>query len=289
MSYSEKDILNNLQHNYASVKYEYSNMIGCSNVGNVRKVQEDCILLLQSKYSKDFRLAAIADGMGGLKDGHIASNIIMKNIIFWFNNLTKENYYNFEKTYYDLLLNMKYFDNQLRILSPNSGTTLSLVLIFCNKTLCLSVGDSRIYFYGDKGLKQISKDNSIAWDLYIRGEIKEKDEIRFYKKNNLITSSFGDPKHRLFPTVKTILNNEYKYMLLFTDGVTDILTDKEIETIIETKEYATSVDSIIDVAMQKKQTQNYLNDKDYYKTIMGGQDNLSGIIVKNKIKRRLYE
>ena len=32
-----------------------------------------------------------------------------------------------------------------------------------------------------------------------------------------------------------------------------------------------------------------LNDKDYYKTIMGGQDKLSGIIVKNKIKRRLYE
>lgn len=284
---SKDDILKNIQYKYDNIKYEYENMIGCSNVGNTRERQEDSILLLNHKDNLNFCLIAVADGMGGLANGEVASNVLMRNLIDWFESLTNKCYLNVYDTYCDLLSNIGYFDVKVRNICPGGGTTLALAIVTQNDTLCLNVGDSRIYLYNNSILEQVSVDHSIAWMLYDKGIINKKEEIKFYKEKNLIMSCFGDPKYRLFPTVKIVSNNQYDYIILLTDGITDILDDKEIELILKANGFEMFMDSIISQAMGKLKFQNYLDDDKYYTEVVGGCDNLSGVIMKNKVKRRI--
>lgn len=253
-------------------------MIGCLNIGKGRINQEDAILLMENNEFKDFKLIALADGMGGLENGEIASNAILRSVLEWFEALKSYYYYCPRLVYEDFMSSLSYFDKCVREKSGKGGTTLSIAIVTNNDTICFNVGDSRIYTFSNH-LTQISTDQSIAWRLYEKRKIKFKEDIIFSKEKNLITSSFGNPKYRFSPICKIIPNRKYKYLILMSDGITDIITDDEIEDIIYEYGYKGFVENVIQAAMGKTKVQDYLDKNEYYESVTGN-DNLSAIILR---------
>lgn len=278
MQSSEIDVLNNKQNKLGNVKYVYDDMIGCLNIGKGRINQEDAILLMENNEFKDFKLIALADGMGGLENGEIASNAILRSVLEWFEALKSYYYYCPRLVYEDFMSSLSYFDKCVREKSGKGGTTLSIAIVTNNDTICFNVGDSRIYTFSNH-LTQISTDQSIAWGLYEKRKIKFKEDIIFSKEKNLITSSFGNPKYRFSPICKIIPNRKYKYLILMSDGITDIITDDEIEDIIYEYGYKGFVENVIQAAMGKTKVQDYLDENEYYESVTGN-DNLSAIILR---------
>jgi serine/threonine protein phosphatase PrpC len=84
---SKNDIIHNQQHILKRVKYLLKNMNACSDIGNERTKQEDSVLLLEHINNPNFRLLAVADGMGGLLLGGKASNLTLFEMIKWFERL----------------------------------------------------------------------------------------------------------------------------------------------------------------------------------------------------------
>lgn len=278
MQSSEIDVLNNKQNKLGNVKYVYDDMIGCLNIGKGRINQEDAILLMENNEINDFKLIALADGMGGLENGEIASNAILRSVLEWFEALKSYYYYCPKLVYEDFMSSLSYFDKCVREKSGEGGTTLSIAIVTNNDTICFNVGDSRIYTFSNH-LTQISTDQSIAWGLYEKRKIKFKEDIIFSKEKNLITSSFGNPKYRFSPICKIIPNRKYKYLILMSDGITDIITDDEIEDIIYEYGYKGFVENVIQAAMGKTKVQDYLDENEYYESVTGN-DNLSAIILR---------
>ena len=100
-------------------------------------------------------------------------------------------------------------------------------------TIVFNIGDSRCYIYKNKKLIQITEDDSDVW-LYHKMFNVRKDHLRYIASSNVINACIGI-SHELCNVSVIILSNNYDGILLFTDGVTDLLTDRKILNIIKKK------------------------------------------------------
>lgn len=283
MNYCYEDVLNNRQKDYLSVKYELSNIFAAMDIGKYRKTQQDGVLVLQHPLNTNIKLIAIADGMGGLEDGSVASNFALLNISKWFLSEFKidDNLSQLRKKIYSLINKT---DSYIRE-KCNGGTTVSFVITLKYYTIFVNIGDSRIYIKNVDNFYQISVDHSITWDLFMDGKIKEKANIRFHKKNNLILSRLGGKNKLLKIDYKIINNRNYDNIFLFTDGITDCLSDEQIFSIIHNN---SKNDVALDIIKSANNVLSYnksLLTDDYYDRIIGGKDNMSTIVLKNEYKR----
>lgn len=98
------------------------------------------------------------------------------------------------------------------------GSTLAMISIDNNTAICTNVGDSRIYLLREGKLIQISKDHSIG----VSGRKR-------------LTQCLGIPKEEFIisPYVKNIPIKKGDIYLLCSDGVTDMLSDDEIEDLMK--------------------------------------------------------
>lgn len=283
MNNSELDILNNTQQIHNQVYYNDNEINGCSNIGFYRKNQEDSLLISRHPINDQCILLAVADGMGGLNNGNIASYICIKELLLWFKNLDYSFINNEINVQQNISIFIEFVDNIIRKKCGNGGTTLSFSLILNNKTLFVNIGDSRIYYCSNDNLIQITDDHSRVYDMYKKGYIKNKDDIRFHKLNNLINSKLGGYKKNYRIDFKYLYNNEYEKILLFTDGVTDCLSEEIISNIINNcKNDKLLSKEIVDYSLINNSYKEF-NNNDYYNSISGGKDNSTSCCY---IKRR---
>jgi protein phosphatase len=254
-----------------------------TNIGLVRKKNEDVALSLTHPKDKNIILLLVADGMGGKEFGDIAAKTVAKAIEKWFLGRSISTLSNIEKAEDQLretiekvnsFLIDKYGENVL-------GTTLAMALITEGKTLMLNVGDSRVYIYRKKKLIQVSEDASDVWYYYKYGVVR-KDDLRYFYHNNIITSCVGIA-HDLCQIDSTILVNDYDMILLFTDGVTDLITDRKIKKVIDMGPKKEILSNIIHEAVNEDQHLKVplrLKRKKFSKYILPyrGRDNASGAI-----------
>lgn len=106
------------------------------------------------------------------------------------------------------------------------GSTLTVLTFLDNHYYVAQVGDSRAYLYRNKALNQLTRDHSLVWPLFESG-ILSKDDISRHPQKNLITRSIGTQ-----PQVEADLlkgpAQAGDVFLLCSDGLTDVLTDREI-------------------------------------------------------------
>ncbi len=278
MNKSKEDIIKFKQSKIIEASYDLLNMQAYMHIGKVRKAQEDSILLLSHPDNINFKLMALADGMGGLENGSLASNIALKEVLLWFEKIDGTLFYDFNKLSNDLDNKLNDIDQKIRKKCGEGGTTISIAIIGEKNTLFVNVGDSRIYISHNDNLIQLTKDQSLSWKLFEKGIIVKKDDIRFHKKNNLIFSKLGG-KTKLMTIDKVIKTNlTYDKIFLFTDGVTDCLSDLEIEKIIKKSEKNNLAKAIVSAALDNNEDRADLNE-DYYDKIVGGKDNATAAIL----------
>jgi len=199
-----------------------------TDTGRVRNNNEDNFINI---IDKNFSLFVVADGIGGHNSGEIASNMAVKIISEHIRD-------NFDKNeIFDLLIDATRTANE-EILkrSENSeddsgmGTTVVIALIVEDILYYANVGDSRIYLFSDDKFKQITKDHSYVQELLDIGAITEED-AKFYPKNQ-ITSALGTSLKFKIDIDKIKLKSN-DYILLNTDGLTDLIEDNEIYNVLQ--------------------------------------------------------
>lgn len=254
-----------------------------TDIGLIREKNEDATLSVIHPKNKNIKLLIVADGMGGKSLGDVAANYVILYLHKWFINKDIETLNNNDKVIELLTKYIKSLNKNLikKYGIDTLGTTLTMALINNHNTIVFNVGDSRCYIYKNKNLIQVTEDDSDVWMYHKYGGVK-KDYLRFFSNNNVITACIGIC-NELCKVKTVILDNDYDMIFLLTDGVTDMITDTKIKSLIKKtkKEYllnaiineAVNVDQKLKVplTLKRKFTANYV-------VPFKGRDNASGAI-----------
>ncbi len=279
-------------------------LFAVTDIGKRRENQEDSVLIMYHPSSPKYKMLVVADGVGGNADGEKASSEVVRNMIKWFNNLSPEDFAEGREQYLSQV-----WSGELRRLNesvmqkyPGAGSTFVGAIVGDKNTLVSSVGDSRAYVLGKDGeLYQISDDDNLNYKDWKRtwedeprsryeiknGEEKElaKDLLRFRKDSNVITAGIGVSRFGITPHFKTIPNEKYTTLMLFSDGVTDCLSDKKIKAIASETKVEDLAQALVDAALDEISDLPISADGKaniYKQRIYGGKDNTTAAVYKNK-------
>ena len=207
----------------------------CSIKSTKHSKNEDATTIL--KKGNNY-LLMVCDGVGGVRGGEIASNMVVDNMSKFFLTYDFSKVDNTNDVVNDFAYKIKEISNELASLfRDNPLTTLNMAIVLENETEIFNVGDSRCYAIGnDDNIKLVTSDHSFVWNNYIKTNKLGVDDLRFTPGNNIITSSIGDfmgPKIDVY----WLNNNDYKALILCSDGVSDVLSSREIrDTVINNKD-----------------------------------------------------
>lgn len=237
-----------------------------TDVGVKRKNNEDSFFV--KKYNEDVSLFIVADGLGGYEGGEIASKMLTIKISRYFEEHLNDNLKN-DKIVKNILINaLEDTNRHIYKMEKSSekysgmGTTVVLVATVYGKIFYLSVGDSRIYYIDkDKtSIEQITEDDTYVNTL-LKTNVIEEDEAKNHPQKHVLTKAVGVFKE-LNTEVKLFKQNE-GFLLLCTDGLTNMLTDEKILDVLKCNKFEKVAEEYI-----KKANNN------------GGVDNTTVVVIK---------
>ena len=186
-------------------------------------------------------MLVVADGMGGLEAGEIASRIAVDTMKEFFSadKITDEivkDASTIRKYMYEAVVAA---DNAIKRKSreeksvKSMGTTLVAAWLFDGYANIIWCGDSRGYLFNPvSGLAQVTKDHSYVQELVDSGRLLP--EYAFdHPDNNIITRSLGNPQKAANPDFVRLPLQEGEVILLCTDGLNSMLRDEEIEAVMQ--------------------------------------------------------
>lgn len=236
-------------------------VIPFSHTGNVRQNNEDTYAI---EKTKNGNLFVICDGMGGAAEGKKASEIGVNSILEYFNNKHQDN------LQIALLKSIEFANEQIfatalsRQEYKGMGTTACVALLHNNYFYLAHVGDSRIFVQSKSKLYQLTKDHSYVNQL-VDAQIITEEEAGNHPDKNRIVKALG-----VSPTVEpTITKNPIQLakddtLIICSDGLTDMVSYSQIESIINQKISLIEKGS----ALLNKALQN------------GGKDNITFILIE---------
>ena len=215
-----------------------------SDVGQVRKINEDSVLTLEATVLEHegylpVALYVIADGMGGHQNGEVASSIAARTVGAMVNSSMLGPLVAGDPVARDpetcaRLLQEAVLEANRRITDlarerhSDLGTTLVAALLIGNQVTIANVGDSRAYLWHDNGLQVITRDHSLVMQLVAAGELA-LDDIYTHPRRNEIYRALGDA--RLTEEEVDIFALRLRPgdgLLLCSDGLWDFVRDPDI-------------------------------------------------------------
>lgn len=236
-----------------------------TDIGNKRSANQDfCGYHVADKY--DIAFFFVADGMGGHNAGEIASSIAAITFIDASKDFFDidspsglERFINHTIKKANMLICRRARENPAL---KGMGTTFVAAAITKDFFMVANVGDSRAYLIDDKQIKQITIDHSYVQYLVRQGLIDEL-EARKHPRKNEITRALGageDVEVDFF----TGGYEKGSYLLLCSDGLTNMITDEEIyKSVTESTDVYAACDELIKKA-----------------NAAGGTDNISVALIK---------
>ena len=246
------------------MKYSY-----ITDPGKVRERNEDSVNIVENASGEI--LMAVADGMGGHKDGEVASSIALNHIATRFKSISsvgnKEDAINWisEIVKEANALIYKYVAEHKE--STGMGTTMVLALLTKDFLLVGNIGDSSGYVIKNKKLHKVTVDHTLVNLLVKSGEITEEDAKNHPKKNVLMRALGASPDVEM-----DIFNVELGVdgIFLCSDGLTNMLDDDTIMKVLNNNEMNIDekLDKLIFKANNRGGSDNisiaYLNKEDKY-------------------------
>jgi len=207
---------------------------GATDTGKHRNNNEDCYLLMP-----EMGLYAVADGMGGHNAGELASLSAINAMKNYFTPLIISEMRENEKRIGDELKNgiRKAHERIIELSNSNDeykgmGSTIAVSFIH-NKILhTCHVGDTRVYVINPTGITQITTDHSAVAEMVRIGKMT-KEEARYSPLKNRITQAIGGHFQIVPEYNQTYILNKGDLVLLCSDGLWEMLSDKEIFNIIQ--------------------------------------------------------
>jgi len=186
--------------------------------------------------SEPLILGVLADGMGGMAQGEVASKLAAKTVIDApiSADLSKQ-----EKRGEWLISLVQQANESVASNVRDGGTTLSLVMALGRELMIAHVGDSRILLLRNNQICQLSEDHSMVSMLVASSQITYEESLE-HPDRNLLTKSLGS-KQRLsegyvqdlsrFGSELSMLLEEDDILILCSDGVWDLVAADELAEI----------------------------------------------------------
>lgn len=192
-----------------------------------RKVNEDYIGEVRKN---KILCVVVCDGLGGHSSGEVASKTVVTTILKEFENSPE-----FSKealTRYIKRANIAVMD-----LSANNpsyfgmASTVAVLIVKGNKALWANVGDTRLYRLEKSRIAEVTEDQSLAFESFMKKYI-EYDDIRRSENQNKLTSAIGTTAMKINMSEERFINRDTSFIIC-TDGWWEYVNEDDIETVTE--------------------------------------------------------
>jgi serine/threonine protein phosphatase PrpC len=213
-----------------------------SAIGLVRQGNEDSGFVSP-------QLIAVADGMGGHAAGEVASRIaveVLQSLVPALVSVDID-----EDSVEDLLMHSLHsIDSEISLATDEDiekrgmGTTLTALLIRDKYISLLHVGDSRCYRLRGNTLEQLSNDHTVIQELLDQGAISQVEAIEHPQRSMLTQALRGDGD--VTPVLQMYEIKKGDRYLLCSDGLSGVLTEKEIKIGLKKSDKDEAVKFLVD-------------------------------------------
>ncbi len=230
-----------------------------SHVGKVRAHNEDHYLvsrvsrkqeILETNLPKDSLpeqtgddgyLFIVADGMGGMAAGEVASRLAISTSVKLFQRSEKWgfkiNHRETRELFDRLNHDLQEIDKTLTERSAadrsllGMGTTLTVAYTMGVDLFIVHLGDSRAYLYRDGTLRQLTKDHTVAQAMADAGHISH-ESVRHHAKRNALTNFLGGHNGKVKADLRWLRLADGDRLLLCSDGLNEMVDDASIARIL---------------------------------------------------------
>ena len=216
--------------------------------------------LLERSYTVTGFGMLVADGMGGMAGGEIASRLALSKLVElvvdtadWVLSLQRQREV-------DTVLN-RMTDRFLQIDTAvrreadhdytlqGMGTTLTVAAVLGSNLLIGHVGDSRAYLLRGSQLKQLTTDHTLAQALIDAG-VADPDDPASRSMRHVLTAAVGSLGQEVEPQVQRFYLERGDQLLLCTDGLTETVEDRTIAHVLRESQSAQSAcQALVDLAL----------------------------------------
>jgi serine/threonine protein phosphatase PrpC len=218
-----------------------------THVGKVRHNNEDSFLIATPR-----GLWAVADGMGGLAAGDVASGVVVEELA---SIAVPASAAELLESCEQRIINA---NSRLKELSDERGaligTTVAVLLIFDSHYAGVWSGDSRIYRIRGQRIEQISVDHSEVQELIAEGRITA-EEARAWPRRNVITRAIG-VSDRPELDIKGGTLEPGDIFVICSDGLTNHVRDDEILAFASENPPQRACDLLVDLTLDRGATDN---------------------------------
>ena len=235
-----------------------------TDIGRKRQLNQDYVFSSAKPLGNMPNLFIVADGMGGHNAGDYASKCTTETVVNEIQN-------SFEKNPTIIIKKaIKTANAKIRKEASENenlfgmGTTLVIATIIGKYLQVSNIGDSRLYLLNKDGLRQVTEDHSLVEEMIRLGGLSRED-ARLHPDKNIITRAIG-AKDEVEADFFTEELEAGDIVLMCSDGLTNMLEDKEIEAILlnpEKEELIQKGDALIKAANEN-----------------GGKDNIAVVLVR---------
>ena len=247
-----------------------------SSPGPVRDHNEDYVGFWQPQSLEEKRsrgtVVVLADGVGGLDRGEVASRMAVETALATFREAPEE-----DRTPQQLITqmfnaaNLAVYDKGMENHGKSRmATTLCIAVLRNDEIVVGNVGDSRVYLVRKGEIKQLSTDHSYVGMQQKFGLISEQD-AKTSDHRNILTRSIGQE-----PVVRVDVENTTAFkgdrVVLCSDGLYAYVADSEITDIVSRLSPAQACRQLVALAEQR-----------------GTDDNLSvQVLLVNEVEKFSY-
>lgn len=183
-------------------------------------------------------LLVVADGMGGMNAGEVASKLVIDGIKKKFSDIPDSILANEEDIKKFILSAIVEADESIKKYAKEHreaeglGSTIVLLWLLNGRAFCGWCGDSRIYrFNPNNELVRLSHDHSYVQKLVDEGSITEEEAFD-HPDGNLISKALGDNGNKADPEIRVYDVYARDVFMLCSDGLCGLLQDAELNEII---------------------------------------------------------
>jgi protein phosphatase len=216
--------------------------------------------ILQESYSLTGYGILVADGMGGMAAGELASGLALAKLVEllvdtpdWILALKRKEH--MTTVLQRMTQRFLQIDWTLREKAEidttlqGMGTTLTVAGSLGNDLVLGHVGDSRAYRLRDDKLEQLTTDHTLAEALIAAGIAGRNDPVT-RSMRHVLTAALGSLGEQIKPEVQLLKLLPGDQLLLCTDGLTEMVDDQSIaETLREAKTAQRACQNLVDLAL----------------------------------------
>jgi protein phosphatase len=220
----------------------------------------------------------VADGMGGMAAGEVASRLAITTALKLVHKSPKWGFKINQKEARELFERINCYIREIdKTLTERAdadprlfgmGTTLTAAFSMGVDLFIIHLGDSRAYLYRNGELQRLTKDHTMAQAMADAGYIAPED-VRRHARRNTLTNYLGGRHGKVKADLRWLRLRDGDRLLLCTDGLTEMVDDRSIERILhERDEPRDAAQALLDEALEQ-----------------GGKDNVTVIVARYEIPK----